>query len=85
MQSTAKAANSHSTKRQTIKKTDGYLLYDTIICHRISTRLRDTVEGEEKTINAYSSSVVSSNHLPITSTSSCKSISSLAIMLTAKF
>jgi len=47
MQHTTKAANSPSTKTK-IKKTDGYLLYDTIICLRISTILRDTVEGEEK-------------------------------------
>jgi len=31
-----------------MKKTDGYLLYDTISCCRVSTRLWETVEGEEK-------------------------------------
>jgi len=30
--------------------TYGYLLYDTIISHKVSTRLWDTVEGEEKRI-----------------------------------
>jgi len=29
-------------------KTDGYLLYDTIICRRVSTRPRDAVEEKEK-------------------------------------
>jgi len=48
MQHTTKAANSPSTKTKK-KKTDGYLLYNSIVCHRVSTKLQD-FPGEEKII-----------------------------------
>ena len=51
MQHTTKTAKSPSAKTNT-EKTDGYLLYNNIICRRVSTRLRDTVEGEERRIKA---------------------------------
>jgi len=31
-----------------MKKTDGYLLYKAIICHRVSTRPQDTEKGEKR-------------------------------------
>jgi len=61
MQHTTKAAKPLSQKK--MKKADGYLLYDTIICCIVGTRLRDTVEGEEKRIKAKATKKVSIRYL----------------------
>jgi len=59
----------HTTKlsfhKDKNKKADGYLLYSTIICRRVSTRPQDIMEEEEERIKAKATKKVRNNTLVI--------------------